>query len=130
MPHQRLVSESIRECIQQCLECYSVCQANASLHCLEMGGRHVDPAHFRLMLDCVESCRSAAAMMLNGSDHAAEHCRMCARICRECADSCRALGDMDECVAACERCAESCERMSAQKEPAAKAGKSEHRASH
>jgi hypothetical protein len=113
MPHQQKLSAEINACIQDCLACYRVCQANASLHCLELGGKHVAPAHFRLMLDCVESCRSAAAMMLNGSAYAAEHCGMCARICLACADSCRELGDMDECVAACERCAESCERMAA-----------------
>lgn len=113
MPHQAKVSPELDRCIQDCLDCYRVCQMNASLHCLELGGRHVEPAHFRLMLDCVEACRSAAAMMLNGSRHAHEHCRMCAQICRECAESCRQLGDMDECVNACERCADSCQRMAA-----------------
>ena len=131
MPHQQKLSAEMDRCIQDCLECYRVCQANASLHCLELGGEHVAPRHFRLMLDCVEACRSAAAMMLNGSEHAAEHCRMCAKICLACAESCRKLGDMEDCVSACERCAESCERMAAMggKHPAA-AGSVESRPAH
>lgn len=111
MPHLQTMSPELDTCIRDCLECYRVCHQSATMHCLELGGRHVEPNHFRLMLDCAGSCRSAAEMMLNGSAHAAEHCGMCAQICRECADSCRALGDMDDCVQACERCAESCERM-------------------
>lgn len=108
--HQQMPKE-ITQCIQDCLDCYRVCQQSATLHCLELGGKHVEPTHFRLMLDCAETCRGAAAMMLNASSYAGEHCRMCAQLCRDCAESCRKLGDMQDCVAACERCAESCERM-------------------
>ena len=111
MSHQNMLSAQMQRCITDCLDCYRECQLNASLHCLELGGDHVAPAHFRLMLDCIESCRSAAAMMLNGSEYAAEHCRMCAKICRACARSCREMGDMDDCAATCERCADSCEAM-------------------
>jgi hypothetical protein len=110
--HQQM-SQELTQCIQDCLDCYRVCQQSATMHCLELGGKHVEPKHFRLMLDCAETCRSAAAMMLNASTYAHEHCRMCAQLCRDCAESCRNLGDMDDCVAACERCAESCERMAA-----------------
>ena len=102
--HQHALPPEMDRCIQDCLACYRTCQVNASLHCLELGGPHVEPTHFRLMLDCVEACRSAAAMMLNGSPYAQDHCRICARICRDCARSCRELGDMDDCAAACERC--------------------------
>ena len=108
--HQQM-SQELAACIQDCLDCYRSCQQTATMHCLELGGRHVEPTHFRLMLDCAETCRGAAAMMLNASRYAGEHCRMCAQVCRDCAESCRNLGDMDDCVAACERCAESCERM-------------------
>jgi hypothetical protein len=132
MPHQHKLSAEMNRCIQDCLDCYRVCQANASLHCLELGGQHVAPPHFRLMLDCVEACRSAAAMMLNGSDYAAEHCGMCAKICLACAQSCRELGDMDECVSACQRCAESCDRMAAMGggQSKASAGATEGRPAH
>ena len=121
--HQHALSPEMDRCIQDCLACYRACQVNASLHCLELGGPHVEPTHFRLMLDCVEACRSAAAMMLNGSPYAQDHCRMCARICRDCARSCRELGDMDDCVSACERCADSCESMATMKAAGATGGK-------
>lgn len=105
--------QELDQCIRDCLDCYRACQQAATMHCLEMGGRHVEPGHFRLMLDCAETCRSVAAMLLNASLYAYEHCSICAQLCRDCAESCRQLGDMDDCVAACERCAESCERMGA-----------------
>ena len=50
MPHQQMLSTELNQCIQDCLECYPVCQMDASLHCLELGGKHVEPGHFRLML--------------------------------------------------------------------------------
>lgn len=110
MHHDRM-SRDMQNCIQQCLECYRHCQHHALTTCLEKGGRHVQPDHFRLMLDCAEACRSAAALMIHASPYHAESCDLCARICRDCADSCRELDGMEDCVAACEACAESCEAM-------------------
>ena len=104
-------NHELDSCIEACLACYRECQQTALNHCLEMGGKHVEPKHFRLMLDCAEMCRTSAAFMLNGSTFHASTCGVCAEICRACAASCREVGDMDECVAACERCAESCEAM-------------------
>jgi len=112
MPHTP-VPQELANCIQDCLDCYRTCQQTALLHCLEVGGKHVEPQHFRLMMDCAEACRSAGALMINGSPYHAESCRLCAEICRNCAQSCRSIGDMDECVTICERCAESCESMAA-----------------
>jgi hypothetical protein len=110
MPHQQL-SPELNDCIRLCLDCYRSCQQTAAVHCLEMGGRHVEPHHFRLMLSCAEVCRTAAALMLNNSRQHPLQCGVCAELCRQCAESCREVGDMDDCVAACEACAESCERM-------------------
>lgn len=112
MPHSPM-SQELMACIQDCLDCYRTCQQTAMTHCLEAGGRHTEPAHFRLMLDCAEMCRTAAALMINQSPFHERSCGLCAEICRACADSCREIGDMDECVEACERCAASCERMAA-----------------
>ncbi|MBN8739164.1 MAG: hypothetical protein BGP24_09665 [Lysobacterales bacterium 69-70] len=111
MPHQTHTSPAMTECIQQCLACYTTCQQTALTHCLELGGEHVEPTHFRLMIDCAEVCRSAAALMANGSAFHAAQCVVCADICRACAESCKRVGDMDECVQACERCADACEAM-------------------
>lgn len=112
MPHQPL-SADIEECVRLCLACYRSCTETASGHCLEMGGPHVEPEHFRLMLGCAEICRATAALMLNHSPQHPLQCGVCAEYCRLCAASCREIGDMDDCVAACEACAESCERMAA-----------------
>ena len=104
-------NDDMGRCIEQCLACWRSCQETAVQHCLPLGGKHTEPDHFRLMLDCAEICRTAAAMMANGSQYHAATCGICAEICRACAASCRAIGDMDECVDACERCADSCEQM-------------------
>lgn len=112
MSHKQMSAE-LNECIRLCLDCYRTCQQTASMHCLELGGKHVEPRHFRLMLSCAEVCRTAAALMLNNSSQHHLQCGVCAEICRQCAESCREIGDMDDCVAACEACEESCERMAA-----------------
>jgi hypothetical protein len=80
-------------------------------HCLEAGGRHVEPAHFRIMMACSEICRTSAHFMLMSSDHAAHVCRECAEICEQCARDCDKVGDMQDCVDQCRRCAEACRRM-------------------
>jgi hypothetical protein len=82
-------------------------------HCLEAGGEHTAPQHFRLMMACAEICRTSAHFMLIGSPHHKHTCRECAEICRECAKDCARLDGMDECVEACEACAKSCEKMAA-----------------
>lgn len=111
MPHH--MSAEMKTCIEDCLRCHSVCLGMASHHCFEQGGRHVEPAHLRLMLSCAESCQAAANMMLIGTDLHRRTCTVCAEACDECARSCEQLGDMPECVDNCRRCAESCRRMGA-----------------
>ncbi len=101
-----MLNQDMQECVDNCLNCHSVCLAMASQHRLERGGEHVEPQHFRLMLACAEICRSAAAVMMIGTDMHARLCALCADICDECARSCEQLGDMERCVEACRRCAE------------------------
>jgi hypothetical protein len=107
------VSPEMQSCIDECLRCYSSCLSSAMSHCLEVGGRHVEPKHMRLMMACAEICRTSAHFMLIGTEHHKHTCRECAEICEECAQSCAELGGMDDCVAACRRCAESCRKMAA-----------------
>jgi hypothetical protein len=76
-------------------------------HCLETGGEHVAPPHFRLMMAC-ERCRTSAHFMLISSPHHKHTCREGAEICTECAKDCERLDWMEDCVAACRACAESC----------------------
>lgn len=119
------------ECIRLCLDCYRSCEQTFAGHCLEQGGRHVEPGHARLMLSCAEVCRTAAALMLHRSPQHALQCGVCAELCRQCARSCREVGGMDDCVAACEACAESCERMAAEAGAApARGARTEARAAH
>jgi hypothetical protein len=101
----------MQECIDNCLQCYRICQETAMNHCLEKGGKFVEPQHFRLMLSCAEICRTSADFMLSGSDLHAETCAVCADVCEACAESCEQLGEMDECVRICRLCAESCREM-------------------
>lgn len=44
------ISREMRECIDNCLACYSECLSMAMGHCLEMGGQHTEPKHFQLMM--------------------------------------------------------------------------------
>ena len=50
------MDEEMRRCVDDCLACHRVCLTAASQHCLDVGGRHVEPRHMRLMLACVEIC--------------------------------------------------------------------------
>jgi hypothetical protein len=109
MPHSS--SPDMDACIEACLACYRVCLGMAMNHCLEMGGKHTEPGHFRLMMACAEICRTSAHLMIIGAEQHRSTCAACAEICTQCADDCERVGDMDECVEACRRCAESCRAM-------------------
>ena len=106
-------SAEMRSCIEACLRCYAMCQGTAMNHCLEAGGKHTEPNHFRLMLACAEICRTSANFMLINTDLHKRTCRECAAICEACAKDCEAIGGMEECAAECRRCAESCRQMTA-----------------
>lgn len=105
------LSKEMRDCINACLACYASCLGTSMMHCLEQGGKHVEPEHFRLMMGCAEICRVSAHFMLIGTEHHKHTCRKCAEICTECAQSCEQLDGMQECVDICRRCAEACRQM-------------------
>lgn len=105
--------DDMRACIDACLDCYRTCTATAMTYCLEMGGDHTAPGHFRLMMACSEICRTAAHMMLIHFDGHVRICRECAEICTRCADDCDAMPGMESCAAACRACAAACYRMAA-----------------
>lgn len=106
----------MQECINACLQCHSVCLLTAQ-HCLELGGKHADPSHITLLLDCAEICRTSANFMLRGSALRDRTCAVCAEVCRACAESCERMGSGDrqmrQCAESCRRCEQSCERMAA-----------------
>ncbi len=109
MHHQ--MNTQMQQCITLCQNCHSVCLGEAMSHCLESGGQHTEPAHFRLMINCAEICQTSANFMLSRSALHGRVCAVCAEVCEACARSCEQVGDMDECVEACRRCAESCRQM-------------------
>jgi len=106
-----MASPHMQKCIDDCLACYQTCLSMAMNHCLELGGEHVAKEHLTLMMACAEMCRTAAHLMIIGSDHHPYVCAECAEICEQCAKDCERLGDMEACVAACGKCAASCREM-------------------
>jgi hypothetical protein len=114
MPHQ--ISAEMRDCIQNCTDCRNICLETLA-HCLHMGGKHADPAHIGLLMDCAEICGVSASYMLRGSDLHGRTCAVCAEVCERCADDCERLADGDElmlrCAEVCRRCAQSCSDMAA-----------------
>lgn len=110
MPNS-MQDSSMQACIDACRHCQQTCLQMAMSRCLETGGQHVEPEHFRLMINCAEICQTAANFMLSHSPLHAVICNACAQICTACADSCEHLGDMDDCVQACRQCAKQCEQM-------------------
>jgi len=108
---QTMTSSSMQHCIDDCLHCYRTCLQMAMNHCLEAGGRHTEPEHFRLMMNCADICRTAAEFMLSSSPLHGPVCAACVEVCHACAQSCEQIGEMDECVQACRACMESCRLM-------------------
>ena len=101
-------SREIEACIDACLSCQKTCLGMAMTHCLEMGGEHVAPPHFRMMIDCATICATAADFMLHKSQFHCEMCGLCAKVCTACADDCAKLDGMEDCITACRACAEHC----------------------
>lgn len=102
---------SMPEAIKSCLDCHSMCFRMATGFCLERGGRHAQPAHIRLLLNCAELCQTSANFMLSDSPLHNRVCMICAETCEACAKSCKEVGDMQDCVEECLRCAKSCRTM-------------------
>lgn len=110
--HEMGMSSEMRQCIDDCLSCASVCTETLR-HCLMMGGKHTEAQHVTIMLDCAEICQTSANFMLRQSAAHVETCGTCAAVCRACEESCRQIGGevMLRCADECAKCAESCERM-------------------
>lgn len=109
---QTTMNADMQKCIEDCLNCYRSCTQMAMNDCLEKGGQHVEPEHFRLMVNCAQICQTSADFMLGSSMQHVAVCAICADICDACAQSCEQVGEMDECVQACHDCAESCRVIS------------------
>lgn len=111
MAHQ--ITSEVQECIDRCQSCHAICLETAN-HCLEMGGKHAQPDHMRMLLACAEICDTSARFMLLGSKHHGRTCEVCAEICDACARDCDRFSEdelMRQCADICRRCAESCRQM-------------------
>ena len=112
--HIQQMDKEMERCIQNCLACYRICLETIN-YCLEKGGRHAEPGHIRLLLDCAEVCQTSAGFLIRQSDLHSNVCEICAEICEICAEDCAEFSSdvqMAACAEACRRCAESCRRMS------------------
>lgn len=102
---------AMQACIEACSHCHHICLQTAMNHCLEIGGKHVEAGHFRLIMSCAEICQTSANFQLSGSVFHHRLCLLCAEVCEACAADCEKVGDMDECAEACRECAVSCRQM-------------------
>lgn len=111
-PQERM-SQQMHDCIQDCTRCHTVCLESV-VYCLNKGGKHAQPDHIRLLLDCAEICQTSANFMLRMSPQHGLTCGACAEICDRCADSCNSFMDdlqMQACAQVCRKCAASCREM-------------------
>lgn len=108
------LDQQMQECIQNCINCASVCSQTLN-YCLEMGGRHAEAMHIKILMDCAEICQTSASFMLRGSQFHGKVCGVCAEVCKACAQFCQHLGaddsQMQACADECNRCAQSCQQM-------------------
>lgn len=107
-----IMSEEVRECIQDNLDCFRICNQTL-VRCLSIGGKHSEIEHVNLIIDCARICDTNADFMLRNSTYYPQTCGLTADICDECADTCDRFEDdfMKECASVCRRCAESCREM-------------------
>lgn len=111
MNKQTAIDPAMQACIKACEDCHRICLTTAMRYCLEMGGEHVEPEHFRLMVSCAEMCQTSANFMLTASTAHRSTCRACAEVCDACAKSCEQMTGMEECAKTCRSCAQSCRAM-------------------
>ena len=109
------LSAEMQQCIQNCLDCHAICVTTMT-HCLQMGGKHAEPQHIKLLMDCAEICQTSANFMLRNSNFHSLTCGVCAEICERCAEDCERMADGDSqmlaCATMCRQCAGTCHEMS------------------
>src|SRR3954451_13388253 len=88
------LAKELQACIANCRECHDAC-LHLVPHCLGRGGRHAEPGHITLLLDCAQICDTSADFMVRGSDLHGATCGACAEVCERCADYCQRLGNDD-----------------------------------
>lgn len=115
------MATNLATCIEDCDDCHQICLETIE-HCLRKGGRHADPSHIRLLIDCARICSTSADFMIRRSELHGITCGACAKICDRCAEDCERMNDdsqMQRCIDTCRRCAESCRAMAQEHRAAA-----------
>ncbi|MCW4000045.1 MAG: four-helix bundle copper-binding protein [Candidatus Bathyarchaeota archaeon] len=109
---EMMYSDEVRECLKDSLDCYQSC-TETTMRCLRMRGKHSEPGHINLLMDCAKICSNNADFIIRNSPYYPQTCGICADICDECSDVCDRFEDdfMKECASVCRRCAESCREM-------------------
>ena len=102
------LSAQVQDTIAKLRDCHAMCHGMAMTHCLEEGGPHVRPQHFRLMLDCAQLCATTADFLERKSQFHTGLCGLCADVNETCAEDCEQLDGMDDCVTACRAAAQAC----------------------
>jgi len=97
--------------IQSCWHARNTCQDTLYNRCLEMGGRHMEERHVKLMVDCIAICQTTADCMTRHSSMFDAISSACAKVCEATAESCERIGgaEMIRCAEACRRCAKACD---------------------
>jgi hypothetical protein len=109
----QVADEIVLACVELCIDCHDAC-LKAIRHCLRKGGRHGDPRHLGLLMDCAEICRINADFLDRGSERQGLLGPLCLEVCERCVHICEAfLGDVTlrQCADICWTCAESCRRL-------------------
>jgi hypothetical protein len=116
LEHHTSKFEEMQLCIYNCQESHRACLETLT-HCLGKGGKHAEPTHIRMLLDCAEICQLSANFMLRESPLHHFTCGVCSKICERCAGDCERLDPGDEhmrhCAELCRECAATCKDMAA-----------------
>jgi hypothetical protein len=64
---EHAISQDMRTCIDNCLDCYAIC-VETKAHCTMLGGKHVEPSHLQTLADCAHLCETSANFMLRNSE--------------------------------------------------------------
>jgi len=86
------ITTDMQRCIDACANAHAVCVA-AVEYCLTVGGKHAEPAHIRMLLDCADICETGQHFMLRNSPLHPRTCALTAEIAEECAQHCEDLPD-------------------------------------
>ena len=95
------MSQEMRQCIEHCTNCHRICLETIT-YCLQMGGKHAEANHIRLLQDCAEICRTSVDFMIRSSQFHGRTCGVCAEVCTACGQDCRQMaGGSDQQMIAC-----------------------------